>query len=293
MEGPTVNFQDKKENRNWPDWGYVAVMCLVIGIAVLLVGIWIGRMTRVDLSPVLVPMSVSGASTPVAVDPQGLTDSVAVTQLKENRQYNDRLIQIVLWSIGGTVGAASLLVGASIFNSYRSTQQEKESLKQAQEKLRELTDDFVSLGQRMASFSVRMATEHIERSLAQRDYQDVINSAIAICEHEDLEKAALNDLHSLYRTVRGFLVAVHNGLAQAGSGSRGHMPITVEPVEFNRLKEPVGALMVACNVVDKECLILIDQIAATHLPEEGYADDKEQQSSRWWWFRGGNRPYSK
>jgi len=239
----------------------------------------IGKWSNVDLKAVVAPSS-RAVSTPEEFVPRTLEDSVAITQLEENRAYNDRLLQVVLWSIGGSVATASLVIGVSVFSNYRATEQEKDSLRQAKKELNDLTEDTNDLKGAMARMLVRHATERLEVLTAAGQHAKAIEVVEEACSDQVFQAAGPGELLGFLKAIRGYLLALRSDLSRQASGVSDR-PVKIEPDQVERLRGPVSLIVKVCRLPPKdECLQLIDDISRRQLDDDSLASDATVAASR-------------
>ncbi len=160
---------------------YIFIATLVI-VCVAMVAYLFGQASIVSSPTFELPREATPTSAYVA----NLQIIALENQLEENRSYNDRLVQIVLWSLGSVLALAGLLVGANIFTSHRATQQERNRLEVAERSLAELQDQSRALHKRSAVFALDSAIHRAHRYSNDDDLPGAISAITVACEPEKL-----------------------------------------------------------------------------------------------------------
>lgn len=153
-------------------------------------------------------------------------------QLQENKNYNDRLLQIVLWSLSTVVGVAAAVLGANLFVSYRATQRERESLQDTKESLNALEESYRDSRSRLAGFIVETAIKSAEREIPSGNYQEAIEILHKVCTDGDVNSAGSE-------IARSWMTAVQAVLSSISDDLKSERQLAVEPEIVERLRKPV------------------------------------------------------
>jgi hypothetical protein len=192
-------------------------------------------------------------------------------QLEENRAYNDRTLQVVLWSIGGLVGVSGIVLGANLFNSYKASQQERESLRSTQENLQRLESSTKLLQRDMAIFIIDSAIDTALRDVASNDFSGAVSGLCHVCTQKNMESAGFESARQWISTVRGILENLED---QVQNGET----LTIEPDRVGQLTSPVEMLReLYWGLPAQEVHEKIGLIQAS-VPEEDSLSEKSQSA---------------
>jgi hypothetical protein len=238
------------------------VYLLAILVVVALILVFVGR---AGVSPSPEPIPVDG-DLPLSEQVSAIQVNLLREQLEENKGYNDRLLQIVLWSLSTVVGVAAAVLGANLFASYRATQRERELLQDTKTSLDSLEKSYEESRSRLAGFIVETAIKAAERETPLRNYQEAIDALHKVCVEGEV-KAGGSEI------ARAWMTAVNAVLSNITDDLENGLPMAVEQEVVEKLREPVTTIGnefwgIRWQVV----LVHIDTIARTEPVEDAPRD---------------------